>query len=367
MKMKEQLLFVGYQERGNKRMKKLIYASILMAGLLLGACSEETSNLSPQEILDQAVQDTTTLQTYYGEYVMDMGDEQPMTIKEWVKDGKRRIETQGSNNEHFITVNDGQKIMMLDVNENIVHQYDISNEAAGFTSPTLKEQASILLNIVEDTHDIKIAGKEKIAGRNTYHIVATTKEKSLIGDLEIWVDKENWMVLKSISNSASIEMVSEYKVIDLSPTIEDELFVLEVPEGAVVEQLDTEITFEQVELEQVIEKLGTFLVFTDDDLVLETIQDYGSKNRSEYAFNYSKGGEKWLTLTILPSAQIDNEATLAEEKVTVRNVEGEQMEMGNFRLIQWAENNVTYNVMIEHPDATFEEVYAYIESMELVQ
>lgn len=26
------------------------------------------------------------LQTYYGEYVMDMGDEQPMMIKEWGKD-----------------------------------------------------------------------------------------------------------------------------------------------------------------------------------------------------------------------------------------------------------------------------------------
>lgn len=46
-------------------------------------------------------------------------------------------------------------------------------------------------------------------------------------------------------------MVSEYKVIDLSPTMEDELFVLEIPEEAEVEQLDTEITFEQVELEQV--------------------------------------------------------------------------------------------------------------------
>lgn len=36
-------------------MKKLIYAGTLAVGLLLGACSEETSNLSPQEILDQAV------------------------------------------------------------------------------------------------------------------------------------------------------------------------------------------------------------------------------------------------------------------------------------------------------------------------
>lgn len=296
-----------------------------------------------------------------------MGDEQPSMIKEWVKDGKRRIELQGSHKEHFITVNDGQKIMMLDVNENIVHEYDISNEAAGFTTPTLKEQASILLNIVEDTHDIKIAGEEKIAGRATYHIIATTKEKSLIGDLEIWVDKENWMVLKSITNSANIEMVSEYKVVDLSPTIEDELFVLEIPEGAVVEQLDTEITFEQVGLEQVIEKLGTFLVFTDDDLTLEWIQDYSSDKHLEYGFNYSKDGEKWLMLSILPSAQIDNEVSLGEEKITVRNATGEQMEMGNFRLIQWSENNLTYNVMIEHPDATFEEVYAYIENMELVQ
>lgn len=36
-------------------MKKLICAGTLVIGLLLSACSEETSNLSPQEIINQAV------------------------------------------------------------------------------------------------------------------------------------------------------------------------------------------------------------------------------------------------------------------------------------------------------------------------
>ncbi|WP_157764864.1 DUF2092 domain-containing protein [Solibacillus sp. R5-41] len=348
-------------------MKKLICAGTLAMGLLLGACSEEMSNLSPQEILDQAVQETTTLQTYYGEYVMDIGDGQSSTVKEWVKDGKRRVELQGSDNEHIITVNDGQKIMMLDVDKNIVNQFDFSDESKPFVTPSLKEQATMMLNMIEDTHDIKVAGEEKIAGRDTYHIVATTEEKSLIGDLEVWVDKENWMVLKSITKSADLEMVSEYKVIDLSPTLEDELFVLDIPEGAVVEHQDTDITFEQVELEKVIEKLGTFLIFTDEDLTLETIQDYGSEKRPEFAFNYSKDGSNWLVLSILPKVQVDDEGSLGEEKITVRNIEGEQIEMGNFRLIQWSEDNLTYNVMIENPDTTFEEIYAYIEKMELVQ
>ena len=81
-----------------------------------------------------------------------------------LKNGKRRIELQGNNNEHIITVNDGQQVLMPDVIENVVHQFDLSSEAADFTPPSLKEQATIMLNLVENTPDIKVAGEEKIAG-----------------------------------------------------------------------------------------------------------------------------------------------------------------------------------------------------------
>lgn len=221
--------------------------------------------------------------------------------------------------------------------------------------------------MVEDTHEIKVAGEEKIAGRNTYHIIATTKEENnLIGNLEMWVDKENWMVLKSITNGASLEMVTEYKVFDLSPKIEKDLFVLEIPEGVVVEKPDMDIVFEQVEMATVKEKLGAFLIFGEHDLIVESIQDYGSESRLEYAFSYSKDSEKWLTLSVFPSSQVvEDDVSLGEEKITVRGIEGEQLDLGEFRFIQWSENNLTYNVSIEHSDIEFDEVYAYIEKMGL--
>lgn len=350
-------------------MKKLLLASTLTTVLLLGACAEGESNLSPQEIIDQAVQETTSLTSYYGEYNMDM-DGELLTVKEWVKDGKRRIELQGSDNEHTISVNDGQQLTMLDLKSNTAQQYDFSSEGvSGIMGQSPKEQASAMLNLVEDTHTIAIEGEEKIAGRDTYHIVATAEEDSLIGDVEIWVDKENWMTLKSITSSADVEMVSEYTKFEINPEIDDTLFVLEIPEGVTVEQIETDVTFEQVELDEVKAKLGVaFLVFNENDLTLEGIQNYGFEDRVEYAFDYSKDGEKWLALSILPTAEEPtDDASLGGDKVTVRGVEGEQLTMGDFRMIAWDENGITYNVIIEHPGITFEEVYALIEKMELAQ
>ncbi len=352
-------------------MKKLLYASALTGALLLGACNDTTNNLSPQEIIDQAVQETPAISTYHGQYVMDIGDDQPMTVNEWVKDGKRRLEMQGGDGEHMIIVNDGEMMRMLDVKSNTVQEYSLNaedKELIAGQSP--KQQAMIMLNMVEDTHEITVAGEEQVAGRDTYHIVAKATEEGLIGDVEIWVDKENWMILKSISMNGDTELVTEYTTFDPSPKVDETRFILDIPEGAVIEEIDTDAAFEQVEIDVVKEKLGTFLVFAENDLTLEGIQDYGSADRVEYAFNYSKDGENWLTLSMFPSAnatETEEEISLGEEKVTVRNIEGEQLEMGDFRYIQWTEGDVTYNVIIEHPDVTFEEAYALIEKMETVK
>lgn len=349
-------------------MRKLIYIGTLTAALLLGACTDATSNLTPQEIIDQAVQETTTLTAYYGEYVMDLGDGQSTVIKEWVNGSQRRMELQGGDNEHLISVNDGKVLRILDVNENIVQEYNFSEEDTNpFITQSPKEQATMMLRLVEDTHEISVVGQEKIAGRNTYHIIAQAQEEGLFGDLEIWVDKENWMVLKSISNSADIKVVTEFTHFDVSPKFEADQFVLKIPEGAVIEQQEMNLTFEQVELEVVKEQLGAFLVFNEDDLTLESIQDYGSEAHVEYALNYSKNGEKWLTLSVFPTVETDEGDSLGEEKITIRNIEGEKLELGEFRLISWVENNLSYSVIIDHPDIEFEEIYELIEKMVLVQ
>ena len=78
-----------------------------------------------------------------------------------------------------------------------------------------KDQVQLIFNMVKDTHDIKIAGEEKVAGRDTYKIVAKTKNtESLFGDIEAWIDKKTWLTLKMKTDSAGTHMLTEYSKIN---------------------------------------------------------------------------------------------------------------------------------------------------------
>ena len=351
-------------------MKKVIYSAALVLTLVLGACSDPSVNYSPQEVIDQVLQDTAAVSSYAGEYVMDIGDGDVTTIKEWVKDGKRRIELSSAAGEQFITVNDGQSMTMFDVKANTVQVYDsLGTDSLPNQSP--KEQAQVLLNMVEDTHEISMAGEEEIAGRETYHIVAESlEENSLMGDMEIWVDKEKWLILKMISSSGDITMTTEYKTIDYKSEVEDALFTLDIPQDATVETIDTDsYQPKQVTLEEAKATLGSFLVLKEENGInLITIEDMQMEERPEFALTYTKEERPFITLSILESTMSYTEfGEKVGDEVMIRGQKGEQMDMGAFRYVQWTEGKQQYGVILDDPDITFEEVYAMIENMEFVK
>ena len=353
-------------------MKKVIYSAALVLTLVLGACSDPSVNYSPQEVIDQVLQDTAAVSSYAGEYVMDIGDGDVTTIKEWVKDGKRRIELSSATEEQFITVNDGQSMTMFDVKANTVQVYDsLGTDSLPNQSP--KEQAQVLLNMVEDTHEISMAGEEEIAGRETYHIVAESlEENSLMGDMEIWVDKEKWLILKMISSSGDIAMTTEYKTIDYKSEVEDALFTVDIPQDATVETIDTESYLpKQVTLEDAKVTLGSFLVFKEENgIALATVEEMvGVEERPEFALNYTLDGESSLSLSVFKplAGGADMETDPTEEKLMIRGVEGKKIEMKSFRYVQWEENGLQYGIIINSPDITFDDVVKLAEQMELVQ
>src|SRR5690625_5356731 len=95
-----------------------------------------------------------------------------------------------------MSVNDGLEIIVYDEKEQssyVMNDIDIENL---YINP--KEQLDMLLDMIKDTHDIEIIGDEEILGRKTFHLVAVQKEdtNSLLGDQELWIVKEYWMVFK---------------------------------------------------------------------------------------------------------------------------------------------------------------------------
>lgn len=352
--------------------KKSLRAAGLVAALtfsLVGCNTEGT--YSPQEIIDQALQETKEPLTYYAEYKMDMGEiGGEAQVKEWTKDGKRRVEITADNGEHIITVNNGSQVTLYDVVKNTVHKMDIDEGGPVlFQSP--RDQAESLFNLVKDTHDVKMGGEEKIAGRDTYKIVAKAKkEDTLVGDIEVWIDKKTWVTLKTITNSAGNKMTSEYTKLDDSAKIDDVQFTIDIPEDAKVEEISGHES-ESVTLDTVKGEFGEFLMVPEENgLILEDISlDKGIEGRLEYTFNYTKNSQKEISVTVFKASGSAPEVdpTLGEKEIDIRGQKGTAMDEKKFRYIGWQENGYQYGIMNENPERAIADLKAYAEQMIIVK
>lgn len=359
-------------------MKNWIKATLSILVLLffaigLAACNAEESQFSPQEVVNAALKEADEQISYQAEYTMHFSsDEEDLSAKEWVsKDGKRRAEiTSGNGKEKSIAVNDGEQLSVYDESSNTVNVMKFSSEdMAALTQQSPRKQAEQLLNMIKDTHDFTNKGEEKIAGRDTFHISAKAKDdKALIGDQEVWIDKENWMVLKSISSSNDLTLTQEYTNIDLDPKFEDNTFVLDYPEDATVEVMDEDsMAPDEVTMEEAREVLGSFYMVPENGtLVLEKITRMeGIEDRPEFSLDYQNGGMPAFSLIVFKqqSNTVDFGQLGNEEKITIRGVEGTKTDMNGFRTLDWQEDGLQYTIIIDNPELDFTEVEQYAEEM----
>ncbi len=348
---------------------------LLFFGIGLAACNGGQSSLAPQEIVNSALQEADEPLSYYGEYTLRIdSDESDATIKEWVsEDGKRRIEMEDEGDGSRITgVNDGESYTMYDESTNTAMVMAGGKELQEAGQQTPREQAERMLEMVKDTHELSVGDEGKIAGRDTYHVIATAKDdKSLLGDQEIWIDKETWMILKTISKTPSgMLSVQEYTTIDYKPELSDDLFAFDIPEGAHIEEVDDDYAPKTATLEEAKDVLGTFyLVQETKDLKLAeiTVLD-GYEGRKEFSFEYTKGGIPAFSVNVFQQngSETDFGGMGNDVEVTIRGKKGTQTSLGDFRAVDWAESGKQYNALLNNPDLSFEEVESYLEAMEQV-
>ncbi|WP_155590769.1 LolA family protein [Lysinibacillus cavernae] len=337
----------------------------------LVGCNTEVS-YSPQEIMEQALQESKEPLTYYGEYTLDMGElGGTAQVKEWVKDGNRRMELTGDNGEHVITVTTDSQVISYDVTENTAYKMAFpQGELDGLQSP--RDQVQLIFNLVKDTHEIKIVGEEKVAGRDTYKIVAKTKKtESLFGNMEAWIDKKTWLTLKMKTDNAGNQMITEYSKLNVGEKIDDQQFTLELPKDVTIQEISGEDTSQSISFEVAKEKLGAFLTVPQENgLTLDKISmDKGLEDRPEYSFDYGLDGQLAFFVTIFKAdpSLAEIEPIVNEKEMSIRGQKGTVMDDENFRSISWQENGYQYNIVGENPELTLEDLLSYVQHMTLVQ
>lgn len=357
-------------------MNKIKAVLLLMGVVMMAAgCSEESSNYSPEEMVNHAIAEEA-LPAYYAESTTTINEEETVIMKEWrSEDGRIRVESENeAGEEKSIAVNDGSSVITYQIDENQAIVID-DKELLEFNQPSPKEQANVLLDMIQDSHEISSEGDDEVAGRDTYHLVAEPKgESSLFGELEIWIDKQNWMVLKMISWTGNEKTETIYTTFELNADIPDEKFTLDIPEDAEVTNVDDISNTEQITLEDAVEGVGKpfYHLPEEEGMEISSIEKSdleGIVNRTEVNIEYTKNDVPFATLGVFETSEdVDEDFTMpGEEEVKVRGVDGTFTDTEGFRLLNWQEDGLTYSLIIIDPNIGLEELLQLTEQMKLVE
>lgn len=357
---------------------------ILIAAAAMGlfGCSFQDNQYSPEQVINNAMKETDEPLSYYGEATMNMRvgnkEEEQIQMKEWRSaDGRVRVETAGENeDDQALSVNDGKTFTMYQesLNQAFVSE---DEELLSVMAPSPKEQANQLLSMVGDSHKISIEGEDEIAGRDTYHLVAKANEKNtLFGDQELWIDKENWFVLKMIASSGDSHSEVVYTTIDFKKEMTDDIFVVDLPEDVDIQNFDDLNETTEVTLEEAAEQIGQSLLYMPEAenreiTKIETDELIGELARVEVNIEYEQDGLPLLTLSTFKTPEdLEDEEDIempGEEQVEIRETTGTMMDLEGFRTLFWEEDGLSYSLIINNPDLTFEEVIDWTSEMELAE
>ena len=343
-------------------MKKIIYSATLVLTLMLGACSA-TEEFTPQEIINNAMQETADLNSFYAEYKTEFDDGTSMTAKHWSKNGKNRVEIEDDKGENSIAVNDGKQIISYTSSEKTATAFELGTEADAMMQPSLKDQMANIYNLIKDTHEITYGDDAKIAGHDTYHLIAKSKEKdTLFGDMEFWIDKKTWMPLKTITTGGDVSSTTEYTKYEPNAKVDDGVFDFELPEGVelVQEKIDLPTNITLDEAKGMVD--GLLILPESTGYTIDTIEDMHT-DTNEISINYVKEDVLQFSISVFAP---EEPLTDIENPITVRGFEGGTDDLG-FPFLQWDENGLRYNVLFENEELSYDDFVKLAEQMEVVK
>jgi outer membrane lipoprotein-sorting protein len=231
--------------------KNWILISLLLAlSLVLAGCSQK---MTAEEIVAKMQETVESTQDAHAVVAVDVnaqGIEMSVVAEVWEQSpNKVRAKVLTASEERLVgatIVNDGQQGWYYEPSRNRV----MVGAASEMETPLPQEMLGGLQEAIQqvlDATNVELEGEEEIAGRQAYKLVASPKEGSTEeilpgnGTATLWVDKEQWIVLKATYEASAIGQGSmEVQSFELNPGLPEDLFAFEVPEGATVVDVEAQ-------------------------------------------------------------------------------------------------------------------------------
>lgn len=338
-------------------MKFLKTASLLLAAsVALGACSEgDVNNYSPEQVIENALQQTEKASRYYGEATLTLNDT-TMHIKEWHDGENRRVEVTGEGEEAISVLADG-KMTTYDKKSNSVYTFSMGEDAETLPSP--QQTAENMLNIIKDTHEVKLIGEEQVIGRDTYHIQARETKETLFGNQDFWIDKETWVILQAKSQTGDTETTTVYTKFDTKPKMSDDLFTIDIPKDAKVEVIEEEPeeTITLAEAQAIYPQLLT----VKEEAAARITKLTSAKGEPEITFEYEQAG---MSVSIFKDTTTEEDTAIpGDTEVDVLGQKAQYTELGDFKLLNFAKDGLRYSIM-PTSEATQQQIIAFANQLE---
>lgn len=266
--------------------RKITILFCVIISIFITGCRITGTLISPV-VLQTFVKEDEEPKSYYSKEKIGViydSKQNPYTIIEkWVKKTENGYVFKQSimhdKNEGFITVyKDGiENIKSITPNGETKYSSNIMNE--NYVEAMLTSEKNIFLNEVSnlaETHNMNIIGNEKIAGKDTLHIEYDLKDTETVQKtgnvissysqykrIELWVDKNNYKIMKSIRSlpdDTGVTHIRETLEYDDKIDIPDSVFEMEIPETV---KLDKNVLSNDISKEKLVANFGNDILYHD--------------------------------------------------------------------------------------------------------
>jgi outer membrane lipoprotein-sorting protein len=334
--------------------KRWIALSLLLVlALILAGCGRE---MSAEEIVAKMQETVDSTQDAHAIVVAEVnaqGIELSAKAELWEQmPNKARAEVLEASEAGLvgtILVSDGANGWFYEPARNLVTKGAVEELDTPLPQELLGGLQEVIQEVLNAT-DVELVGEETIAGRDAYKLEANPKEgaeEQLFpgnGTATVWVDKEQWIVLKATYEAGAFGQGSmEVQSFELNPGLSADIFAFEVPEGARVVDVEAHqavpLTLDEAQVQAGFPLLVPGYV-PEGTTLIEVF-----KVDESFVLRYDHSPDVSFTVFQGPE-QVGPPSLGQTQDITVRGFDATAVtdEVGGNTFLYWTENGITVTV-----------------------
>jgi outer membrane lipoprotein-sorting protein len=332
----------------------IVLSLVLMLSLVLAGCG---SAITAEEIVakvQETVENTQDAHAIVSVTANIQGTEIAAKAEMWEKapNKVRAVVLEASQPElnGAIMTSDGQQGWLYHPSRDVVMTGPVEQIDTPLPQEMLLEMQEVIQRVL-DASDVELVGEDTVAGRDAYQLTLSPQEGSEQeifpgnGTATLWVDKEQWFVLKATYQA---DMIGQGEIVvesfELNPGLGEDLFTFDIPDGVEVVDIEAQQP-EYLTLDEAAAQASFDLLvpaYTPQEATL--IQVVRMQDTIVLGYDHAPG----VSFSVVQGPQAMGQLPLGQtEEVTVRGLSATLVrnDANNFTSLQWTENGVVIRIV----------------------